>query len=136
MSHMVVNKMGPPSRMLIRWVCPNQQMVTFQTRETTNGTTRYLNHINKFADQQDGPTSHIVVSGPISLFLLSRKHKMGCANCIMMVVVVTMIVAKMMMMMVVTMTMLTCLLTGRHFLAKSAVFAAVHCPSLTCPAPH
>ena len=82
MSHMVVNKMGPPSRMLIRWVCPNQQMATFQTRETTNGTTRYLNHINKFADQQDGPTTHIVVSGPISLFLLSRKHKMGCANCI------------------------------------------------------
>ena len=61
MSHMVVNKMGPSSRMLIRWVCPNQQMVTFQ---------------------QDGPTTHIVVSGPISLFLLSRKHKMGCANCI------------------------------------------------------
>ena len=82
MSHMVVNKMGPSSRMLIRWVCPNQQMVTFQTRETTNGTTRYLNHINRFADQQDGPTTHIVVSGPISLFLLSRKHKMGCANCI------------------------------------------------------
>ena len=51
-------------------------------------------------------------------------------------VVVTMIVV-MMMMMVVTMTMLTYLLTGRHFLAKSAVFAAVqqHCPGLTCPAP-
>ena len=53
----------------------------------------------------------------------------------MMVVVVKMIV--MMMMIVVTMTMLTYLLTGRHFLAKSAVFAAVqqHCPGLTCPAP-
>ena len=60
---------------------PDQQMVTFQTRET-DGTTRYLNHINKFADQQDGPTTHIVVSGPISIFLLSQKHKMGCANCI------------------------------------------------------
>ena len=24
--------------------------------------------------------THIVVSGPISLFLLSQKHKMGCAN--------------------------------------------------------
>ena len=54
----------------------------------------------------------------------------------MMVVVVKMIVM-MMMMIVVTMTMLTYLLTGRHFLAKSAVFAAVqqHCPGLTCPAP-
>ena len=61
---------------------PKQQMVTFQTRETTNGATRYLNHMNKFADQQDGPTTHIVVSGPISRFLLPRKHKMGCANCI------------------------------------------------------
>ena len=55
----------------------------------------------------------------------------------MMVVVVKMIVVLMMMMIVVTMTMLTYLLTGRHFLAKSAVFAAVqqHCPGLTCPAP-
>ena len=44
---------------------PDQQMVTFQTRERRNGTTRYLNHIKKFADQQDGPTTHIVVSGPI-----------------------------------------------------------------------
>ena len=61
---------------------PKQQMVTFQTRETKNGATRYLNHMNKFADQQDGPTTHIVVSGPISRFLLPRKHKMGCANCI------------------------------------------------------
>ena len=54
----------------------------------------------------------------------------------MMVVVVKMIVV-LMMMIVVTMTMLTYLLTGRHFLAKSAVFAAVqqHCPGLTCPAP-
>ena len=51
-----------------------------------------------------------------------------------MIVVVTMIV---MMMTMMTMTMLTYLLTGRHFLAKSAVFAAVqqHCPGLTCPAP-
>ena len=62
MSQMFVNKMGPPSRMLIRWVCPNQQMVTLQTRETTNGTTKYENQINKFVDQQDGPTTHIVVS--------------------------------------------------------------------------
>ena len=86
MSQMVVNKMGPPSRMLIRWVCPNQQMVTFRAGETTNGTTRYQNHINKCVDQQDGSTTHIVVSGPISRFLLSRKHKMGCANCIMVMV--------------------------------------------------
>ena len=71
---MVVNKMGPPSRMLIRWVCPNQQMATFQTRETTNGTTRYLNHINKFADQQDGPTTHIVVSGPISFSVVPKTQ--------------------------------------------------------------
>ena len=35
----------------------------------------------------------------------------------------------MVMMIMVTMTMLTYLLTGRHFLAKSAVFAAVHNPA-------
>ena len=74
--------MGPPHRMLIRWVYPNQQMVTFKTTETTYGTARHQNQINKCVDLQNGSTIQIVVSGPESVpsSCHPERNKMGRAN--------------------------------------------------------
>ena len=59
-----VDSMGYPS-----WVCLNQQMVR---RDNWTTSTDLL--INKIGQP------HILLF--LALFLLSRKHKMGCANCI------------------------------------------------------
>ena len=71
--------MGPPHRMLIRWVYPNQQMVTFKTTETTYGTARHQNQINKCVDLQNGP-SRLLFLVPNHISCYPERNKMGRAN--------------------------------------------------------